>query len=343
MFDVMEEDQKSKGGIGDSAFGDMLTESYSDIKKTCPSPVSPTSAPPELIELREYANVSYSEPLLLPLRLQAVEKCLSFHILPHVSAQGPCASNKKRRAVDEPNEEIQERKSIKESTSIAISGEPIDSKPLKRMPKSSNSETNVSQQTRKAAAASLPLPPPPPPSNRPPPAIAAPLLLSNSTSDVVAPPPSIVHSKGSVLLPPPPTMPENGAAQPPLPPTVQSLQPAPPANGAAPPPPPLIPHSKGSAPLQPPAIPLAKGAAPPPPPPFGAGKSLRPKKAGTKLKRSTHMGNMYRVLKRKLEGSNLNVYKSKGKGTQVGASAGGKQGMADALAEMAKRYACKQP
>ncbi|XP_058209032.1 uncharacterized protein At4g04980-like isoform X1 [Rhododendron vialii] len=352
MFDVMEEDEKSKGGIGDSAFGDMLTESYSDIKKTCPSPVSPTSAPPELIKLREYANVSNSEPLLLPLRLQAVEKCLSFHILPHVSAQGPCASNKKRRAVDEPNEEIQERKSIKESPSIATSGEPIDSKPLKCMPKSSNSKTNVSQQTRKpaTAAASPPLPPPPPPSNQPPPAVAAPLLLSNSASDVVAPPPSIVHSKGSVLLPPPPTMPDNGAAQPPLPPIVQSPQPAPPtngaapppppappANGAAPPPPPLIPHSKQSTPLQPPAIPLAKGAAPPPPPPLGAGKSLRPKKAGTKLKRSTHMGNMYRVLKRKVEGSNLNVNKSKGKGTQVGASAGGKQGMADALAEMAKR------
>ncbi|CBI38446.3 unnamed protein product, partial [Vitis vinifera] len=88
----------------------------------------------------------------------------------------------------------------------------------------------------------------------------------------------------------------------------------------------------------PPPMLLTKGGAPPPPPPGGA-KNLRPRKAATKLKRSTQMGNLYRVLKGKVEGSSLQGQSSNGRKGLAGSSAGGKQGMADALAEMTKRSA----
>lgn len=50
------------------------------------------------------------------------------------------------------------------------------------------------------------------------------------------------------------------------------------------------------------------------------------------------MGNLYRLLKGKVEGSSLDG-KSSGRKGKIGASASGKQGMADALAEMTKRSA----
>lgn len=49
------------------------------------------------------------------------------------------------------------------------------------------------------------------------------------------------------------------------------------------------------------------------------------------------MGNLYRVLKGKVEGSNLESKSSNGRKSAVAGSVGGKQGMADALAEMTKR------
>lgn len=110
-----------------------------------------------------------------------------------------------------------------------------------------------------------------------------------------------------------------------------------------PPPPPLTNKSPSQPPtallppLPPPPMPLTKGAAPPPPPPLGVAKALRPKKATTKLKRSTHMGSMYRLLKGKVEGTGSNEKVKNGSKTKSGASAGGQQGMADALAEMTKR------
>ncbi|XP_043687437.1 formin-like protein 3 [Telopea speciosissima] len=166
------------------------------------------------------------------------------------------------------------------------------------------------------AVATPPSPPPPPPGAAPPPP---------PTPGATAPPP-----------PPPPTPgppPRPGAtAPPPPPPPTPGAPPPPPLPGAAtPPPPPTLP-SNGSVP--PPPMPHGKGAAPPPPP--GA-KALRPKKANTKLKRSTHMGNLYRVLKGKVEGSSVIAKSSQAKKSQVGASGGGKQSMADALAEMTKR------
>ncbi|KAF8413919.1 hypothetical protein HHK36_001915 [Tetracentron sinense] len=112
----------------------------------------------------------------------------------------------------------------------------------------------------------------------------------------------------------------------------------PPNVAAAPLPPPMLP-SKGLVPSPPPLMPLTKGAAPPPPPPLAVAKALRAKKANTKLKRSTHMGNMYRILKGKVEGSSLDGKSSNVRKSQTKGSEGGKQGMADALAEMTKRSA----
>ncbi|KAA8524445.1 hypothetical protein F0562_010831 [Nyssa sinensis] len=287
MFDVMDEDEKSESRTEGSPFGDTLKESYSDIKNTCPSPVSPTSVPPELIKLSQYAGVSYSQPLLLPLRLQAVEKCLSFQMFPHVSTPGSCPTKERNKAVEEPKAGIQLAKGVAEELRDAVIN--VGSENPKPKCNSPNSNSNKMLEARKPTAAPLP---PPIPFNQPPRA------------------PSFSPS-------PPPILPSNVIAPPP--------------------PPPILP-SKGSVPVPPPPMPLGKGATPPPPPPLGA-KALRPKKANTKLKRSNHMGNLYRLLKGKVEGSHLNGKSSKGRKTQAGASATGKQGMADALAEMTKRSA----
>jgi hypothetical protein len=139
----------------------------------------------------------------------------------------------------------------------------------------------------------------------------------------------------SRLHPPPPPPP------PPPPMASQTIKVAPP------PPPPMMPSKGVAPPLPPPMMPLkgtvppqSNGAALPPPPPLGGAKSLRPKKATTKLKRSSQMGNLYRVLRGKVEGSNVDGKSSNGRKSAIGAcSAGGKQGLADALAEMTKRYA----
>ncbi|XP_022715920.1 uncharacterized protein At4g04980-like [Durio zibethinus] len=170
----------------------------------------------------------------------------------------------------------------------------------------------------KTAATGIPLPPPAPP--------ATPLKSNIGATGATLPPPPPVPLQSKVV-----------AKRAPLPP------PPPPPSGSAlrtPPPPPPMMLSKGSGPL-PPAPPpmfLANGAAPPPLPP-GAAKSLRPKKANTKLKRSSHMGNLYRVLKGKVEGRPMQGQSSNGKKSGVGSRASGKQGMADALAEMTKRSA----
>ncbi|CAA3026268.1 diaphanous homolog 1-like isoform X2 [Olea europaea subsp. europaea] len=80
------------------------------------------------------------------------------------------------------------------------------------------------------------------------------------------------------------------------------------------------------------------GTTPAPPPGLAGANNLRPKKATTKLKRSSEMGNLFRHLKGKIEGSSFEG-KSSGRKGIFGTSTGGKQGMADALAEMKKRSA----
>ncbi|RWW81622.1 hypothetical protein BHE74_00009978 [Ensete ventricosum] len=88
-----------------------------------------------------------------------------------------------------------------------------------------------------------------------------------------------------------------------------------------------------------PSSPSPKGSAPPPPPPVSVAKAIDAKKTSTKLKRSTQMGSLYRLLKGKVEGCNLDSKASDGRKSQTGNCSDGKksQGMADALAEMTKR------
>uniref|UniRef100_A0A7N0T913 Uncharacterized protein n=1 Tax=Kalanchoe fedtschenkoi TaxID=63787 RepID=A0A7N0T913_KALFE len=114
------------------------------------------------------------------------------------------------------------------------------------------------------------------------------------------------------------------------PPTVQpSIRPSPP------PPPPIL-LANGSVPQ--PSSPAIKASKSAPPPPPVLCLALRAKKTNTKLKKSSQMGNLYRLLKGKVEGPSLNNKQGKLK-SHIGGAAGGKQGMADALAEMARRSA----
>ncbi|EOA39672.1 hypothetical protein CARUB_v10008313mg [Capsella rubella] len=155
-----------------------------------------------------------------------------------------------------------------------------------------------------------------------------------------APPPPLPMAAGKGPAAPPPPLPMAAGKEPAAPPP-----PLPMAAGkgpAAPPPP--FPMAAGKRPAAPPPpLPMAagKGPAAPPPPPPGARGSLGAKKATSKLKRSTHLGSLFRFLKAKLEGKNPEV-KSRGaagenKGGIGSAPASGKQGMADALAEITKR------
>ncbi|KAL5841698.1 hypothetical protein ACOSQ3_012301 [Xanthoceras sorbifolium] len=189
-------------------------------------------------------------------------------------------------------------------------------------------------------------PPPSPPLSQPIVAVQAPppMLQSNvlTVSKSLPPPPPPPPGMSGAVPPPPPLSGISGVAPPPPPPSLPGksggVPPPPPARGmsggAPPPPPPMIPQ-KGS------GMPQGNiGAGPPPPPPppgGGARMPMQPKKP-TKLKRSSQMGSLYRLLKGMVEGSNLNK-SSAGRRSVGGSPAGGKQGMADALAEMTKRSA----
>ncbi|XP_016481641.2 uncharacterized protein LOC107802627 [Nicotiana tabacum] len=186
-----------------------------------------------------------------------------------------------------------------------------------------------------------PPPPPPPPMIRkeitlPPPPPPPPMIRKEITHPPPPPPPPMTSGNGAAPPPPPPPMGSKVIAPPPPPPPMGSKVTAP-----APPPPPVT--SNGRMPAPPPPMPMGKGAAPPPPPGFAGVRNLGPRKAATKLKRSSQMGNLYRLLKGKVEGSSLDG-KAKGRKGKVGGAAptGGKQGMADALAEMTKRSAYHQ-
>ncbi|KAK6932516.1 hypothetical protein RJ641_002140 [Dillenia turbinata] len=182
-----------------------------------------------------------------------------------------------------------------------------------------------------------PTPPPPPPPPKSPSVVLPNMAAPSPPSPPLKSPPMMFPNVATPPPPPPPSQSppklpnEEALPSPPSPPNMPG------SRSAFPPPPP--PPSKGSGTLPPPPLPPTKGGAPPPPPP-GAGRTLRAR-ATTKLKRSSHMGNMYRVLKGKLEGSALDGKTSGGKKSQIGAGApaGGKQGMADALAEITKRSA----
>ncbi|CAN1810748.1 Uncharacterized protein At4g04980 [Linum perenne] len=176
-----------------------------------------------------------------------------------------------------------------------------------------SSQSPLSQHIPEAGQAAPPPPPPPPPqmTTAPPP---PPLLResSNGSASSRTQPPS-QPIDGSTLPPPPPQ------------PSSQSM---PRTKCAAPPPPPLL--------KQPPSQPKDGSTLPPPPP--GAAKLLRPRKSNTKLKRSSNMGNLYRVLKGRVEGG-TQIRSQNGRGSPNSNNAGGKLGMADALAEITRRSA----
>lgn len=182
------------------------------------------------------------------------------------------------------------------------------------------------------------------------------ITSGNTVTPPPPPPPPPITSKNRAVPcppPPPPRKSENVHSPPPPPPRsphkglrgMVTPHPLPPkaSNRAAPPPPPPKPMGKVAAP-PPPPMPMGKRAATsssprlaaPPPPTFSGAKNPRVKKAATKLKRSSQMGNLYRSLKGKVEGSSLDGKQKGGKG-KFNASKGGKPGMADALAEMTKR------
>ncbi|KFK43399.1 hypothetical protein AALP_AA1G121000 [Arabis alpina] len=162
---------------------------------------------------------------------------------------------------------------------------------------------------------------------------------------------------GNAALPPPQPLPmaarKGPAPLPPPPPGAAALQPPPllpmaagkgpaslplPPSGAAPPPPPPMAAGKGPGALPPPPGAAGKGpGGPPPPPPLRLGI----KKATSKLKRSTQLGELYRFVKEIIEGKNPEAKSrapSGGSKVAIGSApaASGKQGMADALAEITK-------
>ncbi|KAF2588139.1 hypothetical protein F2Q70_00041873 [Brassica cretica] len=135
------------------------------------------------------------------------------------------------------------------------------------------------------------------------------------------------------------TVPESLALTPPLPgnAALRSLQPLPMTASKGPAAPRFQPPRIAALP-SPQPLPMAPGkrpGAPPPPPPIRLGA----KKATGKLKRSTKLGELYRFLKAKIEGKDP---KPRSRGVGGGGESkgvGGKQGMADALAEITKKSA----
>ncbi|WZY97467.1 hypothetical protein YC2023_069796 [Brassica napus] len=192
------------------------------------------------------------------------------------------------------------------------------------------------------------------------------LALSTPHSVNAAPRPPqplpVAAPKGPAAPPPPPLvaaapLPPPLVAAAPLPPTLVVAAPLPPPPGAAtllpPPPLPVAPGKGLGAP--PPPLPVAPGkgpgappfpmapengtGVPPPPPPLRLGA----KKATSKLKRSRHLGELFRFLRGKIEGKDPKTRSRGGAGgSKAGigsAPAGGKQGMAEALAEITKKSA----
>ncbi|KAL2931962.1 hypothetical protein RDABS01_037372 [Bienertia sinuspersici] len=110
-----------------------------------------------------------------------------------------------------------------------------------------------------------------------------------------------------------------------------------PGKGGGPPPPPL-PGKGGNGPVPPPPM-TRKGGGGPPPPPNAFNGSNNANNATKKLNRSPDMGNLFRRLRERMEGSSLVEKSSHGRKNSVGNNhnASGGQSMNDALAEMAKR------
>ncbi|KAI3765059.1 hypothetical protein L2E82_15083 [Cichorium intybus] len=288
-------------------------ESYLDKLQFPSSPRTPTSVLPD-ISTTKSANdcliVASSPPLLLPLSLNAIKKLspidvkrLSIHMYPHVAQQVANNFNQK--------EESKKASEVIQDHVVLVDNPPTP--PLSPSPPSPPPLT-LSNTKKPLPTPPLHIPNPPPPP-----------LPPTSTIHTVTPQP---HHPPP---PPPPSMTSRDLTVLKLSP--QSLTPGRPA---PPPPPPSLMAARTIPPPPPPM--QQKGGAPPPPPLVGGPQTLRAK-ATTKLKRSSQMGSLYRLLKGKVEGSSLDGKSLKRTTSKVGAASGGtgKQGMADALAEMAKR------
>lgn len=274
MFDVMDEDEENEEtSTGATIFGDMLSQSSSGSRTTCPSPDTPTVFSPEFTE--DY----FFQPFLLQHRIQAVRQLkLLDRNMNYFSFN--------RKQGDSFQKEINKEEGLKikvQEVAEEIHKDPGDLN-------ATNGSSNMKCHARSIENKQPPLTPPPPP-----------LIPKNSS------------------------LPHDQHPQTPHPPT-----------------PPPTPDFKGTTTVPPPPPPLLQSnrmAQPPPPPPGGMAKALQAKKANNKLKRSTLMGKLYHVLKGRLEGKNLRGNLSQGKKAQLRATADGKQGMAEALAEMTKRFA----
>lgn len=311
-----------------NAFSKALFDSYSDTTSFPGSPMTPTSVLPGCWRSSSPSEKgSYSPPMLLPLRVQAVGKLspidvkrLSFYMLPHAAA---IAQDPKYHILTNTMEE--EERATAEMQQSGYQGDEEMINVVIHTPEMETHTANTAgsfNQKVGVAGEVVPLP-----SSQP--------MLFPKNEPVPPPPP-----------PPPPTAPRNVAVAPPPPPpptstSQSSVLTLPPSMSTGPPPPPPSPMSasKGNGPPPPPppigaSLPKGNGSAPPPPPGVA---SLRTKKLATKLKRSSQMGNLYRTLRGKVEGSNSPGKSSGRKGKVGGSPAGGKQGMADALAEMTKR------
>lgn len=343
-FDIADEDESVKSysySNTNNAFVRALSQSssYSETKTPFGSPATPTSVLPEI-------STRFSSPRLMPLRVQAVGKLnpidirrLSFPLYPHVLS----SSNKDKDEHDAKKAKVD----VEVIPKTVYADDPVQKasalQGLRKFDISSltlASNGRISEKNSTRGVMDVLLPPPSLGKLRP--NVVAPPPPMTRIIKATPPPPKVDPGVKSLLpLPPPPPPPPsvspgvapNGSPPPPMTSTNGEMPPGPP-----PPPPP--PGMASSGPVPPPPMPLGKGGGPPPPPPgLGGGRLLGPKKAATKLKRSSQMGNLYRLLKVKVEGSNLDGI-SQGRKGKVGAANGGKQqGMADALAEMTKRSA----
>lgn len=282
-------------------------ESYLDKLQFPSSPRTPTSVLPD-ISTTKSANdcliVASSPPLLLPLRLNAIKKLspidvkrLSIHMYPHVAQQVANNFNQKEES-KKASELIQDHVVL------------VDNPPT---PPLSPSPPPLTLSSTKTPLPPPPLHIPPPP---PPPTSTIHTVTPQPRHPPPPPPPPMTSGDLTILKLSPPSLTPGRPAPPPPPPSLMAPRTIPP------PPPPM----------------QQKGGAPPPPPLVGGPRTLRAK-ATTKLKRSSQMGSLYRLLKGKVEGSSLDGKSLKRTTSKVGAASGGtgKQGMADALAEMAKR------
>ncbi|KAK2644124.1 hypothetical protein Ddye_019319 [Dipteronia dyeriana] len=290
---------------------------------------------------------------MLSLRVEAVGKVnsidlklLSFHMVSHVDVEDPKSLFKKAKTVDNlefPADQIRDSydddqvvKIIKvEETKVCCN---------KIETSKGNSVFNLNIWITGEV-----VPPPPPPPPPPPQPVLQPIVV---LAVPLPPPPPPLQPNVGFLQTPMSSQPNVAVQQAPQPPPGKSAALPPP-----PPPPPSLPGKSASVlppPPPPPGMSTTRGSLPsPPPPPMmpppplppmpvanGGGRmSLRPKKGLTKLKRSNQMGNLYRLLKGKMEGSSTVNKPSGGKRSVAAATAPatGKHGMAGTIAEMTKR------